>query len=82
MKRATADEVQREIERLRANLLGGRGPGAGPEELAAHQRDRERLGALPPATERAIVAVQNMAARGRPPQRVRTALQRLRRTLS
>jgi hypothetical protein len=75
------DDVQREIALLRARVLGGRGPGADEDELAAHQRDRELLGALPPATERAIAALQTAAARGADPHRVRAGLRRLRRTL-
>jgi hypothetical protein len=75
------DDVQREVERLRNRVLGGRGPGAGEDELAAHQGDRELLGALPPATERAIVAEQTAAARGADPRRVRAALRRISRTL-
>jgi hypothetical protein len=75
------DDVQREVARMRARVLGGRCPGAGEDELAAHQRDRDLLGALPPATERAIVAEQTAAARGADPGRFRAALARLRRTL-
>lgn len=75
------DDIQREVARLRERVLGGRGPGAGDDELAAHQRDRDLLGALPPATERALVAAQTAAARGADHRRVRAGPSRLRRTL-
>jgi len=78
-----ADAVQQEIARLRAGVLGGRGPGADEAELLAHQGDRALLGALPCATERAIVALQTRAARGCATLReLRAEAQRIRRTLS
>ncbi|MDQ3886668.1 MAG: hypothetical protein M3308_06605 [Actinomycetota bacterium] len=71
------------VQRLRMGVLGGRGPGADEAELFAHQRGRELLGALPCATERAIVALQTRAARGdMTPAEVRVEVDRIRRTLS
>lgn len=78
----TANEVQRAVDDLRDGVLGGRGPGASADELAAHQRDRDLLGALPCASERAIVAVQTAAARGAARERAVAALGRIRRTWS
>jgi hypothetical protein len=76
-----AEAVQREVRRCREELLGGRGPGASPAELAAHQRDRPLLGALPAAAERELAAVQTAAARGVDPAQLAAALERVRHTL-
>ncbi|MDQ2813121.1 MAG: hypothetical protein M3Z75_14915 [Actinomycetota bacterium] len=46
------------VARMRAALLGGRGPGASAQEIAEHTRDRTLLGAVPAPTERALVARQ------------------------
>lgn len=76
------DAAQREVRRRREAVLGGRGPGAPEAELSAHQRDRALLGALPSATERALVAVQTGAARGEDPDELVRTISRIRQTLS
>ncbi|MHA6783258.1 hypothetical protein ACVGOW_20030 [Pseudonocardia saturnea] len=54
------------LARIRAGLLGGRGPGATPAEVAAHTRDRDRLGGRPVAELRAGLAARTARARGEP----------------
>jgi len=39
-----ADQVRANLRRARENLLGGRGPGASDEEVAAHTRNRVLIG--------------------------------------
>src|SRR5487761_1593711 len=73
MARSQADrpapDVERELARLRAGLLAGRGPGASEEEILRHTRDRPALGAVPPPAERAMTAEQASQARaGTPPR--------------
>lgn len=43
----SAADTQAEIRRLRRNLLGGRGPGAGPAEVLAHTRLRGEIAGTP-----------------------------------
>lgn len=57
------DAIQHRIRQLRAWLLGGRGRGASPDEIARWQRDRPLLGAQPAPAERQQVADQAILAR-------------------
>ena len=56
--------VQAAIEQTRARLLGGRGPGASPEEIDQHTRARTSLGGQPTAQRREAFAHQTALARG------------------
>lgn len=60
-----ARETQARVAALRDQLLGGRGPGASREELAANMHDRVMLGAIPAMVERELVARRTQVARGR-----------------
>lgn len=60
------DAIQHRIRRARDGLLGGRGPGATPDEITRWQRDRPLLGAHPAPAERQEVADQAILARGKP----------------
>jgi hypothetical protein len=65
---ASRSGVERELTRLRAGLLAGRGPGASEEEILRHTRDRPAVGAVPPPVERAMTAGQTRQERaGTPP---------------
>ena len=55
------------VAQLRTALLTGRGPGASAQEIAEHTRDRTLLGAVPAATERALVARQGRRLRAGDP---------------
>jgi hypothetical protein len=54
------------IEAARAQLLGGRGPGASPQEITAHTRARPRLGGYSIPQRREQVAAHTAVARGDP----------------
>ncbi|HET7387674.1 MAG TPA: hypothetical protein VFJ19_13535 [Nocardioidaceae bacterium] len=56
--------AQQCIDRLRATLMGGRGPGATATELAEHQHARTVVGAVPVTLERERVSLGARAARG------------------
>lgn len=58
--------AQSVIGHARARLLGGRGPGASPQEISAHTRDRTRLAGRPVAQRRAALAAQTARMRGDP----------------
>ena len=60
------DAIQERIQRHRQRLLAGRGPGASPQRIAAAQRDRPTLGALPAPAARQRVADQTAIARDDP----------------
>lgn len=66
--RGDPEAIQERIRQRRARLLGGFGPGADDARIAAAQRDRPSLGALPPPVERQQVADQATLARGEPEQ--------------
>jgi hypothetical protein len=55
---------QAAIEAARAQLLGGRGPGASPQEITAHTRARPRLGGYPIPQRREQLAANTATARG------------------
>lgn len=55
------------VARMRATLLGGRGPGASTQEIADHTRDRTWLDAVPAPVEPALVARQDRRARAGEP---------------
>jgi hypothetical protein len=57
---------QAAIEAARAQLLGGRGPGASPQEITAHTRARPRLGGYSIPQRREQVAAHTAVARGDP----------------
>lgn len=57
---------QAAIEAARAQLLGGRGPGASPQEITAHTRARPRLGGYSIPQRREQVAANTATARGDP----------------
>ncbi|MGH3445752.1 MAG: hypothetical protein ACRDPB_10295 [Nocardioidaceae bacterium] len=61
---AVPDGVQQRLDRLRSELMGGRGPGASASELAAHKHERTTLGTLPVTVERERVSVRASVARG------------------
>lgn len=58
------DDAQEAVRRARADVLGGRGPGASDHEVLAHTRARTSLGHRPVAQVRADVAHQTALARG------------------
>jgi hypothetical protein len=57
---------QAAIATARAQLLGGRGPGASPQEITAHTRARPRLGDSSIPQRREQVAANTAVARGDP----------------
>lgn len=61
-----SEAVQRRIRQAREQLLGGRGPGAGPLETARWKSERPSLGGRDPAAAREAVAEQTALARGEP----------------
>lgn len=63
---ADPDAIQHRIRQMRAGLLGGRGPGASPDEITRWQRDRPLLGAQSAAAERQRVTDEAIRARGDP----------------
>lgn len=52
------------VERARAHLMGGHGPGASPTDIARHTRGRTDLAGQPTAQRRAQLARQTALARG------------------
>lgn len=68
------------VARMRATLLGGRGPGASPQEIAEHTRDRTQLGTVPAPVERALVARQGRRVRAGEPITKRSAQAGIRRS--
>ena len=58
--------AQAAIQAARAQLLAGRGPGASPQEITAHTRDRPRLGGHPTPQQRAQRTAHTAVARGDP----------------
>ncbi len=67
------EPIQRRIRQAREQVLGGRGPGAGPLETAQFTRERPALGGQPPAVSREQVAEQARLARGDPSDLARLA---------
>lgn len=57
---------QAAIEKARADLLGGRGPGANEQEITRHTRTRAWLGGQPTAQQRERLAEHTALARGDP----------------
>lgn len=60
---ATAPGPQERVAALRANLLGGRGPGASPAEMEAHQHQRVDYGGVPVTADREQLALATQKAR-------------------
>jgi hypothetical protein len=58
------DEARAEVTRLRAGVLGGRGPGASRSEFLQHTRARSAVGGVPVPERRDAVARAAAAARG------------------
>jgi hypothetical protein len=61
-----AAEVSAELFRVRQELMGGRGPGAGDAEVAAHTRDRVMIGGQTATRRLEIAARQTGYARRDP----------------
>lgn len=61
--RAHPSGPQQRIAALRANVLAGRGPGATPAELAAHQHQRTSYGGVPVTAAREQLALATAHAR-------------------
>ncbi|MGO4617146.1 hypothetical protein AB4305_22135 [Nocardia sp. 2YAB30] len=62
--RATdADTVQSAVAAARRDVLGGRGPNAGPAEILRSQRERPNLGGLPAPLERELVHIAALLLR-------------------
>lgn len=59
-------DPQPRVERARARLLGGRGPGASSDEILRHTRARPRLADQPTPQYRAAVTRQTARARRDP----------------
>lgn len=59
-----AAEVARRLARYRAELMGGRGPGASEDELARHMSYRPTLGGQPSAISRELLHLRTDRARG------------------
>ena len=57
-------DVQDELDVMRRDLLGGRGPGASSVEVSQHTRARTTVGTEPVAQLRQRVTAQSAAARG------------------
>ena len=55
------------VATARARLLGGRGPGADPREIARHTRDRGQIGGVPTTDLLERTAVAAATARGSVP---------------
>ena len=62
----THDGPQGAIDLDRERLLRGRGPGAGPREVARHTRDRVEIGGIPVPDLLESTATQAAATRGDP----------------
>lgn len=58
------DEVQRELDRLRESLYGGRGPGIGEEERERRTTLRPCVGRIPTAWLREELRLRTMRTRG------------------
>jgi len=65
----THDGPQGAIDLDRERLLRGRGPGAGPREVARHTRDRVEIGGIPVPDLLESTATQAAATRGDPAAR-------------
>lgn len=59
-------DPQQHIVALRARLLGGRGPGASPGEMEAHQHQRVEFGGLPVPAAREQESLATARAREDP----------------
>jgi hypothetical protein len=59
-----ASAIRASIDRARADLLGGRGPGAGESEVAAHTRNRVEIAGMPAPRRLESAARQAAGARG------------------
>jgi hypothetical protein len=57
-------DVQRELEQLRADIYGGRGPGIGDDELRRRTTLRPCVGDLPTAWLREELRLRTMRLRG------------------
>ncbi len=59
------ERPQHAVARARADVLGGRGPGAPAAETDRHKRERPTLGPWPAPLERELVHLQTAAVRRR-----------------
>lgn len=68
-----ATDVSVQLRQIRQELMGGRGPGAGDAEVAAHTRDRVMIGGETATRRLEVAARQTGYARRDPAAITRTA---------